>query len=54
MHWFVAQLTAASPLPYVLVGDTLAEVQEQLPPGLERSERQPADAPEMVEIWFGS
>jgi hypothetical protein len=24
----------------------------QLPAGLERSDRQPADPPEIVEIWF--
>ena len=29
-----------------------AGVQEQLPPGLVRAERQPADSPEVVEIWF--
>jgi hypothetical protein len=26
--------------------------QAQLPPGLVRSERQPVDPPEVVEIWF--
>jgi hypothetical protein len=36
----------------VLVADTLASVQAQLPPGLVRSERQPVDLPEVVEVWF--
>ena len=48
---FIAQLATGAPLPYVLVGDTLAEVQEQLPPGLTRYERAPADPPEVVELW---
>jgi len=30
----------------------LADVQEQLPPGLVRSERQPINPPEVVEMWF--
>jgi hypothetical protein len=38
--------------PYLLLADTLAGIQEQLPPGLVRSERMPADPPEVVEIWF--
>jgi hypothetical protein len=37
---------------YVLVADTLADVRAQLPPMLDRSERQPTDLPEVVEIWF--
>jgi predicted Zn-dependent protease len=49
---FIAQLTTSSPLPYLLAGDTLVEVQEQLPPGLQRFERQPVHPPEVVEIWF--
>jgi hypothetical protein len=51
---FVAQLTTSSPLPYVLVGDTLAEVQGQLPPGLMRHHRQPEHAPEVVEMWLAA
>jgi hypothetical protein len=50
-HRFIAQLTTESPLPYVLVGETLAEVQAQLPSGLMRYGRQPMDPPEVVEIW---
>jgi hypothetical protein len=38
--------------PYLMLADTLAGVQEMLPPGLVRSERMPADPPEVVEIWF--
>jgi hypothetical protein len=33
---FTARLATRGPLPYVLIGETLAEVQEQLPPGLVR------------------
>jgi hypothetical protein len=36
----------------VLVADTLAEIHAQLPPRLVRAGRQPADPPEVVEIWF--
>jgi hypothetical protein len=38
--------------PYVLVADTLAEIHAALPHGLMRAERQPAEPPEVVEIWF--
>jgi len=47
-----ARLVTEAPIPYVLVADTLAEVHAQLPPYLTRAERQPADPPEVVEIWF--
>jgi hypothetical protein len=49
---FIARLATKRLSPYVLVANTLAGVQEQLPPGLVRAERQPADPPEVVEIWF--
>ena len=53
---FIARLATKRLSPYVLLADTLAGtlagVQEQLPPGLVRAERQPADPPEVVEIWF--
>jgi hypothetical protein len=48
--WVVTSGQAA--WPYLLLADTLAGIQEQLPPGLVRSERMPADPPEVVEIWF--
>ena len=41
-----------APSPYLLLADTLAGVQVQLPPGLIWSERRPVDPPEVVEIWF--
>ena len=41
-----------APSPYLLLADTLAGIQEMLPPGLVRSGRQPSDPPEVVEIWF--
>jgi hypothetical protein len=46
----IARLLTQNPTPYVLRGHTLAEVQAQLPPGLTRTERQPSDPPEVVEI----
>ena len=41
-----------APSPYLMLADTLGEVQAMLPPGLVRSERTYADPPEVVEIWF--
>jgi hypothetical protein len=49
---FVARLVADVPTAYALPGHTLAELRAQLPPGLERVERQPADPSEVVEVWF--
>jgi hypothetical protein len=46
----IARLVTDTPTPYVLRGHTLAEVQAQLPPSLERTERQPSYPPEVVEI----
>jgi hypothetical protein len=44
--------SGAMPSPYLLLADSLAGIQEQLPAGLTRSERMPVDPPEVVEIWF--
>jgi hypothetical protein len=41
-----------TPTGYILLGHTLAEVHAQLPPDLERSERQPTDPAEVLEVWF--
>jgi hypothetical protein len=49
---FTARLVTNKPLPYVLVSNSLAEIQQQLPAGLQRFERQPVDPPEVLEIWF--
>ena len=49
---FVARLVTDTPTPYILIGQTLAEVHASLPHGLERSDRQPADPAEVVEMWF--
>ena len=49
---FTARLVTNAQTPYVLVADTLAEIHAALPAKLIRSERQPADLPEVVEIWF--
>jgi hypothetical protein len=47
--------TSGSPLsPYLLLADTLAGIREMLRPGLVRSERMPADPPEVVEVWFAN
>jgi hypothetical protein len=51
---FVARLVTAAASPYVLIADTLAEIHAALPPGLTRSDRQPADLPDVVEVWFVS
>jgi len=48
----VARLVTDAPSPYVLVADTLGEIHAALPPNLVRSNRQPANPPEVVEIWF--
>jgi hypothetical protein len=47
-----ARLVTDTPTPYVLRGHALAEVQAQLPPGPERTERQPSYPPDVVEISF--
>lgn len=49
---YVARFTTDRPTIYVMVADTLAAVQAMLPLGLDRSGRQPADPPDVVEIWF--
>lgn len=41
-----------TPTPDMLVTDTLAELQAQLPPGLVQSDRQPVDPRGVVEYWF--
>ncbi|MEA2738303.1 MAG: hypothetical protein QOH05_1610 [Acetobacteraceae bacterium] len=48
----IARLVTDAPTPYILLGRTLAEIQAQLPLGLERSERQLSDPPAVVEVWF--
>ena len=49
---WVARLVTDGLTPYVLLADTLGGLHAQLPPGLERSVRQPSDPPEVVEVWF--
>jgi hypothetical protein len=49
---FAARLVTDAPTPYVLQAASLADLQAQLPPGLVRSGRQPAEPPDLVEIWF--
>ena len=44
--------SGAMPSPYLLLADSLAGIQEQLPAALTRSERMPVDPREVVEIWF--
>ena len=48
---FVARLVMDAPTPYILLADTLPGLQAQLPIGLARSERQPSDPLEVVEVW---
>jgi hypothetical protein len=47
-----ARLVSDRPTPYLLIADNLAELQARLPSRLVRVERQPADLPKVVEIWF--
>ncbi len=50
---FVARLVTDAPTPYVLLADTLAELQAQLPPHLERKTgHHLVDPPAVVEVWF--
>ena len=49
-----ARLVTDAPTGYVLVADTMGELHAALPPGLARSDRQPADLPEVVEVWFST
>ena len=50
---FIARrLVTDAPTCYVLRADSLAEIHAQLPSGLVRLERQPAEPPDLVEIWF--
>ena len=49
---FTARLVTETQTPYVLVAATLAEIQEALPARLVWLKRQPADPPEVLEIWF--
>jgi hypothetical protein len=49
---FVARLVTDRATAHVLVADTLDGLQAQLPAGLTRVERQPADVPQIVELWF--
>jgi hypothetical protein len=49
---FVARLVTDLPSPYLLMADSLGEIHAALPPGLVRTDRQPVNPPEVVEIWF--
>jgi hypothetical protein len=49
---FTARLVTNLPSRYLLVADTLADIHAALPPNLVCSDRQPANPPEVVEIWF--
>jgi hypothetical protein len=48
----IARLLTGTPSPYVLEADTLLALRGMLPPLLERSDPQPADPTEVIEIWF--
>jgi hypothetical protein len=47
----VARLVTDAPTAYIQLSHTLAELDAQLPAGLERASRQPGDPPE-AEVWF--
>lgn len=48
----MARLVTTVPTPYVLLADTLAALHAMLPAGLEWSNRQPIDPPDVLEVWF--
>jgi hypothetical protein len=50
---FIARLATSgrAPSPYLLLADMLADIREQLPPGLMQSERQMADPLGVIETW---
>ena len=48
----MARLITTAPTLYVLLADTLAELQAMLPPGLERFDRMAVDPPDVLEAWF--
>jgi hypothetical protein len=50
----IARLVTDKPTPYVLVADTLAELQAMLPRRLERFDRRTCDLPELVEVWLSA
>jgi hypothetical protein len=53
---YVARLFVTIPSPVAthvaIVADTLEELRKALPAGLLRLERQPADEPQIVEVWI--
>lgn len=49
----VGRMVTDMPSEYVLVADSLADLRAQLPPNLNRVERQAADPPNLVELWLG-
>lgn len=53
---WVARMWLAAPVlrstRFTMTHDTLAELREQLPPGLARLDRQPDDEPVIVETWI--
>jgi hypothetical protein len=51
---FAARLVTEHATPYVLVADSLADLQAQMPAGLVRTERQSTTVPDMVEAWLAT
>lgn len=49
----IARLVTDGPTPYVLVANSLAQLQSMLPPGLDRMDRRACGAPDLVEVWLG-
>lgn len=53
---YVARMFVTLPAPVAthvaIVADTLEELRQALPAGLLRLERQPADEPQIVEVWI--
>jgi hypothetical protein len=47
----LARLITDRAMPYVLVAPSLEDLRTKLPPGLVRADRQPADPPDVIEVW---
>jgi hypothetical protein len=48
----VARLITDGATPYVMTATSLPELRAMLPTGLERSDRQPADPEDVLEVWL--
>ncbi len=47
----LARLITDHPTQYVLLAASLEDLRTKLPPGLARTDRLPADPPDVLEVW---